>query len=151
SALLSGASLMLGGIISKSIINRPLTRKIPVAILVQLIASGAMIAVSQLHTSNLFTLLVFVVFLNMTSGFVFNNFFAWCLGRFSSNAGILSGLTGGGLFVLTSIISYSMVGTLGIRSQLMLGVAYLVLVVLHALAFLLFLRARSRAAQLSVE
>lgn len=142
SALLSGVALMLGGIISKSIISRPLDKKIPVAIGLQFVFATAMIAVTHFYASNLYTLLFFVMLLNVTAGFLFNNFFAYSLGRFSKNAGILSGFTGGSLFVITSILSYGIVNVLSIKNQLLLGIAYLVFVLLNAAAFTLFQKYR---------
>lgn len=142
SALLSGVSLMMGGIISKSMITKPLEKKVPVAIGLQLLFAGIMIAVSNWYSSNLYSMMGFVLGMHLLAGFVFNNIFAYCLGRFSSHGGTVSGLTGGGLFVITSFFSYGIVNTLGIKTQTLLGVAYLVLAILSALMFVLFQRAR---------
>lgn len=142
-ALLSGAALMLGGVISKSIINRPLDKKIPTAIGIQLILAVGMILVSNFYASNIYTLLSFVMLLHITAGFIFNNIFSYCLGRFSRNAGIVSGLTGGGLFVITSFLSYGIVNTFAIRNQALLAGAYLTFVVLNVLTFTLFQRYRA--------
>lgn len=151
SALLSGASLMLGGIISKSMLHRALDKKIPVAIGLQAIAAIAMIVVSNFYASNLYTLLAFVVLLHIGAGFIFNNLFAYSLGRFSSNAGIVSGFTGGGLFVITSFFSYGIVNILSIKTQTSLGFAYLVFVLLNVAAFILFQRARYAQVKEEVE
>jgi len=144
-ALLSGAALMLGGMISKSILHKPLDRKIPTAIGIQLILAIGMILVSNFYASNIYTLLFFVMLLHMTAGFIFNNIFSYCLGRFSRNAGIVSGLTGGGLFVITSFFSYGIVNTFAIRNQSLLAGAYLTFVLLNGLAFALFQRYRAQA------
>jgi MFS family permease len=140
SALFSGLSLMTGGIISKAMISKPLKKKITVAIGLQALFAAGMIAVSGWYASSLITLMVFVALLNITAGFIFNNFFSYCLGRFSGNAGIVSGLTGGGLFVLTSILSYGTVGVLNVKNQLFLALAYLIFIVLNGLTFTLFQR-----------
>jgi len=142
SALLSGFALMTGGMISKSIISRPLDKKIPVAIGLQFVFAIGMIAVSYFYASNLYTLLAFVMLLNVTAGFIFNNLFSYSLGRFSKNMGIVSGLTGGSLFMITSFFSYGIVNTLAINTQVLLGVAYLVLIFFNVIAFSLFQRAR---------
>jgi MFS family permease len=142
SSLLSGVALMLGGIISKSIISKPLDKKIPAAISLQFVFATGMVAVSHFYSSSLYTLLVFVMLLNVTAGFIFNNIFAYCLGRFSRNAGIVSGLTGGGLFVITSFLSYGIVSALAIKTQTALGFAYLVFILLNVIAFILFQRFR---------
>ena len=142
SSLLSGVALMLGGVISKSMLSRPLENKIPIAIGLQFVFAIAMIAVSHFYSSNLYTLLSFVVLLNITAGFIFNNLFAYCLGRFSRNAGIVSGFTGGGLFVVTSLLSYGAVHLLSIKNQELLGVIYLLFIGLNAVAFTLFQKYR---------
>jgi len=142
SALLSGVALMLGGVISKSILSKPLEVKIPVAIGLQFIFVIAMLAVSHFYASNIYTLLAFVMLLNITAGFIFNNLFSYSLGRFSKNAGIVSGLTGGSLFVITSFLSYGVVNTLSIKNQELLGLAYLVFILLNIVVFTLFQRSR---------
>jgi MFS transporter, DHA1 family, multidrug resistance protein len=156
SALLSGVSLMTGGIISKSMIARPLDHKIPVAMGLQtLIALGMVGAFAWMgsggaagsgHARMIFPMLAFVAGIHLLAGFVFNNLFTYALGRFTSHGGIVSGLTGGGNYVITSVFSYGMVGLLVIRSPMLLGVAYLLLALLSGLAFGLFRRARVGAA-----
>jgi MFS transporter, DHA1 family, multidrug resistance protein len=155
SSLLSGVALMAGGIISKSMIGKPLDAKIPVAIGVQLVLAILMITVSRwvtvsrpvsgIRVSGIYVMLFFVILLHMVAGFIFNNLFAYSLGRFSSNAGVVSGLTGGGLYVITSIFSYGMVSVLAIRNLTVMGVGYLTLVLLIGLAYGLFRKARAAA------
>jgi hypothetical protein len=137
---------MVGGIISKSIIHKPLDKKIPVAMGLQTIVAATMIGVSGLYVSNLYTLLFFVMLLNIGAGFVFNNLFSYALGRFHGHGGIVSGLTGGSLFVITSFFSYGSVNALSIKNQTGLAVAYLVFVLLTILSFILFQRYRYRSA-----
>jgi DHA1 family bicyclomycin/chloramphenicol resistance-like MFS transporter len=144
SSLLSGVALMAGGIISKSMIGKPLDAKIPVAIGVQLALAILMITVSR-WVSGIFVMLFFVILLHLVAGFIFNNLFAYSLGRFSGNAGVVSGLTGGGLYVITSIFSYGMVNVLAIRNLTVMGVAYLTLVLLVGVAYGLFRKAKAAA------
>ncbi len=144
SSLLSGVALMTGGIISKSIIHKPLDKKIPMAIGLQGLFAAGMIAVSSLWLSNLYTLLVFVMMLNIGAGFIFNNLFSYALGRFHGHGGIVSGLTGGISFILTSLFSYGSVNALSIKSQTTMAVAYLVFALLGVISFMLFQRYRYR-------
>jgi MFS family permease len=144
SSLLSGVALMTGGIISKSIIHRPLDRKIPVAMGLQALVAIGMILISSFWLSNIYTLLVFVMLLNIGAGFIFNSLFSYALGRFHGHGGIVSGLTGGSLFVITSFFSYGSVNALSIKTQTTLAVAYLVFVLLGVIAFMLFQRYRYR-------
>jgi DHA1 family bicyclomycin/chloramphenicol resistance-like MFS transporter len=141
-ALLSGVSLMIGGIISKSLIRFPIERKMMVAAPVQVVASVLMLA-TAFYGSNIYTLIAFTLIIHMTSGFVFNSFFAYCLGRFSANAGMVSGITGGTLYILTSFFSYGTVNVLAIQNQSSLGEAFLLLAALLCIAFIFFIRSRS--------
>lgn len=144
SSLLSGVALMAGGIISKSIIHKPLDKKIPVAMGTQVLVAAGMIVVSTYWLSNLYTLLAFVMLLNVVAGFIFNSLFSYALGRFHGHGGILSGLTGGSLFVVTSILSYGSVNVFSIKNQSALSVAYLVFVLFGVISFMLFKRYRDR-------
>ncbi|HEX9509755.1 MAG TPA: MFS transporter [Puia sp.] len=141
SSLVSGVALMTGGMISKALIRRPLSKKITTAIFLQLFFSALMIAVSGLRT-NLYTLMPFVLIIHLLAGFIFNNLFAYCLGRFSKNAGVASGITGGLLYIITSLFSYGIVNSVIIKNQGLLGGAYLTLALLLYIVFLLFNRAR---------
>ncbi|UPK67008.1 MFS transporter [Chitinophaga filiformis] len=141
-SLLSGLSLMAGGIISKSLIKRPFSKKIATALIVQAMAIAGMLSTSG-YASNLYTLMAFTIVIHMVSGFIFNNLFAYCLGRFQKNAGIASGITGGSLYVLTSFLSYSIASVLSIKTQTLLAEAYLLLALVLWGAFALFTKART--------
>jgi DHA1 family bicyclomycin/chloramphenicol resistance-like MFS transporter len=145
SALLSGVALMAGGIISKSTITRPLDGKIALALTLQLVIAIVLIATSSWYGSNIYSMMIFIALLHLLAGFIFNNLFAYSLGRFSGNAGVVSGLTGGGMYVITSTFSYGIVNILSIKSLPYLGLAYLVLVLLTMLTFGLFRKMRERA------
>jgi len=141
SALLSGVALMAGGIISKALIRRPLDKKILVAVSLQILFALLMTGVTRLW-SNIYTLMVFVALIHLLAGFIFNIVFAYALGRFTKNAGVASGITGGGNYIVTSFFSYTITGFFRIGSPALLGVADLVLAVLLLGAFLLFRKAR---------
>lgn len=139
-ALLSGLSLMAGGMLSKGLIKRPLNQKVSGAVALQLSFALLMILVSN-YQSSLYSMMPFVMILHLLSGFVFNTLFSYCLGRFTTYAGIASGITGGSMFIITSIFSSAIIRILTIQSVLVLGVAYLILALLVGLAFFLFTKA----------
>ncbi|HMI60113.1 MAG TPA: MFS transporter [Puia sp.] len=141
SALLSGVSLMIGGIISKALIKKPLNSKIGAAVSLQIVFALLMIVTTRLWSS-IYTLMAFVVSIHLLAGFIFNNIFAYCLGRFTKNAGVASGITGGGLYIITSFFSYSIASALHITAPALLGVAYLFLALLLLGVFGLFRRAK---------
>ena len=136
-SLFSGIALMCGGITSKALIKKPFIKKITAAISIQLTFAIIMIFTSG-YAANIYTLMPFVLIIHFISGFLFNNFFSYCLGRFSAYAGIASGITGGALYVITSVFSYSIVHLVNIKNQSMLGGAYLGLALLLATFYFLF-------------
>lgn len=142
-ALLSGVSLMAGGIISKALIKKPINKKIGTAVSLQLIFALLMIGVTGLRAT-IYTLMPFVVVIHLLAGFIFNNVFAYCLGRFTKNAGVASGMTGGGLYIITSFFSYSIADSMHITTPSMLGAAYFILALLLLGAFALFRKAKEQ-------
>ncbi len=142
SALLSGAALMTGGIISRALLSKYRNKKFIVAIGLQIFIVTGMISTSVLLTSNIYSMMLFVILMHLTSGFLFNNFFAWCLSRFESHGGVVSGLTGGTLFIITSILAYGMVSILSVQNQLSLGFAYAALIISNIIVFFFFQRFR---------
>lgn len=146
-ALVSGGAIMLGGILSKSMIRRPMVPKIPTAIFLQLLMGVAMIGAAKFST--IYLMLAFVLVVHLMAGFIYNAVFAYVLGRFSTHAGVASGLTGGGMYVLSSIFSYGLVGTVPVKNQALLGLAYLFFAALMFGAFWVFRRTSAAAAAAS--
>ena len=144
SSLLSGASLMVGGIISKAMIKTDLVKKVTVGITVQLLIAILML-ITSFYLTNILTLIGFTLFLHMLSGFVFNNVYSYCLGRFSKNAGTASGLTGGGVYIVSSMFSYGLISFLTIQNQLILAAANVCLVGSLLLIFIFFVRAKNNS------
>ncbi|NLR63587.1 multidrug effflux MFS transporter [Chitinophaga varians] len=122
-SLFSGVSVMIGGTISRILVNKPMGKKLMVASVAQLLVVAMMVPLTR-NYHNLYTLLTYVFLLHSTSGFIFNNLMSYCLIRFPQYAGKASGLTGGGFAVVTSILSSLMVNTISITNQATLGMAY---------------------------
>ena len=125
-ALISGVSLMMGGILSKAMIKYDFLKKIITASLLQFTFAFIMVS-SSLYFASIYTLMLFVIVVHFMSGFIFNSYFSYCLGRFSKNAGIASGIIGGGLYIITSAFSYGIINTISVKTQVNLGLCYLVL------------------------
>jgi len=149
SALLSGVSLMTGGIISKTLIKKPLNSKIGVAVSLQIVIALLMIATTRLWPS-IYTMMSFVVGMHLLAGFIFNNIFAYCLGRFTKNAGVASGITGGGNYIITSFFTYSITSLIHITAPALLGVTYLLLALLLFGAVVLFRKAKEAQGRLGL-
>ena len=60
------------------------------------------------------------------------------------NAGIVSGITGGATYIITSIVSYALVRALNVQNLVTLGMAYLVISGLITVSFFLFTLAQRR-------
>lgn len=125
-ALAMGLAWMTGGFLGKATLDRPLLPKLRLSNLVQLALTLLMI-VTALYWSNLYSLLLFAFLIHVCVGFIFNNYFAICLGRFPQFAGVVSGLCGGVTFIVTAASSYSVIGWLHPEHQQGMGIAYLLM------------------------
>lgn len=136
-ALFSGMALMAGNIIGKLTITRPLERKIPVALGLQLLLAIVMIMIST-YASSVYVLMPFVILQHVLVAFVFNNLYSYSLGRFSHSAGIASGLAGGVFYITSSVVSYGAASLLHVRDQRVLVFAYLLLTLSAIVMYALF-------------
>lgn len=144
-ALLSGVSLMVGGIISKSMINKAHEKKIPGVLYAQIVTAALSLIVGEFNAASLGTVLALMIIQHLIVGFVFNNFYAYSLARFSRNAGIVSGMTGATLYTISSFSSYGMVNLLGVKSPIALSAAYLLLNFGVIVLYSLFRRQENKA------
>jgi MFS family permease len=134
-SLVMGLAWMTGGFIGRALIGRPLLPKLQYALWVQLALALIMLATAR-FVFNLYTLGGFAFLVHLTAGFVFNIYFSYCIGRFPQSAGLAGGLTGGVAFVLTSLVSYSLVSFLRPVSQSGVAIGYLLLSVMAGLVLL---------------
>lgn len=132
SSLILGFAWMVGGFIGKATINHPFFKKMTTNLVVQLIFTGSMLLSIQ-FISSLYTLILFAFLIHVTAGYIFNNYFTFCLGLFPKNAGIASGLTGGITYVIVSCLSYSIISILPAKDEHHLAESYLLLSILSAL------------------
>jgi Bcr/CflA subfamily drug resistance transporter len=128
-SLILGFAWMTGGFLGKALINKAFLPKIRYANLMQIILIILMFATSY-FTSNIYSLVIFAFLIHVTAGFIFNNYFAYCIGRFPNSAGIAGGLTGGIAFIITSAISYGIVSIIKPEMQLQVAEGYFVLGIL---------------------
>lgn len=149
SSLLSGFSLMTGGIIAKSLIKKPLAQKVGTAFGIQIILVLLMIFTAS-YTSSLYTLIGFIIGIHIAGGFIFNIIYAYCLTRFSKNAGVASGLTGGVMYMISSVFSYGFTNLFEVKSQLLLGAADLSLLLIVTVLFMIFNSYRAKSLALNV-
>lgn len=93
-ALFSGVSVLIGGSLSRILIQKPFIKKLILASSLQLIAVALLIFLT-LYYQSLPTLLLYVFLLHSTGGFIFNNLMSYTLIRFPEYAGKAAGLVGG--------------------------------------------------------
>jgi len=127
-SLFIGFAWMLGGLLNKALLDIPKTIKINIAISCQFIFVMIMLMVGH-YITNFWWMICLVFLINATAGVIFNMLFAYCLGYFPAKAATSGGLVGGGVYLMTSFSSYSLVKNITINSQFTLGVAYFILYV----------------------
>ncbi|WP_276088961.1 MFS transporter [Pedobacter sp. JY14-1] len=126
SSLILGSAVMAGGLISKATINKPFRLKIWLNLGIQLLF-GLVMLVSSWFFSSLYSMIFFAFIIHAASGYVFNSFFTYCLGRFPKNAGIASGLTGGINYVIVSLFSYLIISFISAKDEGNLAYSYIIM------------------------
>lgn len=125
-SLILGLAWMCGGFLGKELIRKNFLRKIKIAYALQVMVVALMIC-TPYFISNIYTIVLFAFLIHVGAGFVFNNYFTYCLGRFPQLAGFAGGVTGGFAYSFTSILSYMVVAILKPNTQATIGVGYLVI------------------------
>ncbi|KEY19037.1 MFS transporter [Kaistella antarctica] len=128
-SLILGFAWMSGGFLGKFLINKDFLPKIRVANYAQIVLILLMIF-SSFYLNSIYSLVAFAFVIHVTAGFIFNNYFAYCLGRFPNSAGVAGGLTGGVSYIITSAVSYSIVAMLRPTMQLDVAEGYLIMGIL---------------------
>lgn len=128
-SLLSGLSMFFGGIIGKLWKKDTIGRKSSMAnmtqiafILIMLLSAGLLV--------NLSFLMAFVIVIHIMVGLIYNLFFTYCLTRFPENAGVASGVTSGGSYIITSLFSTFIISLIIVNDQHSLALCYLILALL---------------------
>lgn len=124
-ALFSGLSLFVGGIFGKSLKTGSLYSKLITAGILQAVVIAVMFTTGSFINS-LPVMMLFVVLIHGIGGFVYNVFLTYCLTRFPQNAGVASGITSGGSYLVTSAGSSGVLGMITISGQQSLATGYFV-------------------------
>ena len=128
-SLILGLAWMAGGFLGKFLIEKDFLPKIRLANYIQLFLILLMIF-SSFYLNTIYSLVAFAFVIHITAGFIFNNYFAYCLGRFPNSAGVAGGLTGGVSYIITSAVSYSIVAILRPTMQFDVATGYLIMGIL---------------------
>ena len=128
-SLILGLAWMAGGFLGKFLIEKDFMPKIRLANYTQLFLILLMIF-SSFYLNTIYSLVAFAFVIQITAGFIFNNYFAYCLGRFPNSAGVAGGLTGGVSYIITSAVSYSIVAILRPTMQFDVATGYLIMGIL---------------------
>lgn len=138
-SLIMGIAWLLGGFLGKALIDKPFILKLRIAIMVEVGVVLLMILSAKVW-GNLYSLILFAFLAHLGVGFIFNNYFAYCIGRFPKMAGISGGFIGGSTFFITSISSYAIVGILHPQNQMGLGFSYLIMGIILMIILLFFVK-----------
>ncbi|SIN79891.1 Multidrug resistance protein [Chryseobacterium scophthalmum] len=131
-SLILGFAWMAGGFLGKALINKAFLPKIRYANFIQL-SLIVLMFIASYFSNNIYSLVAFAFVIHVTAGFIFNNYFSYCIGRFPNSAGLAGGMTGGVVFILTSAISYGIVTLIRPQIQLEVAEGYFIMGVLGLL------------------
>lgn len=131
-SLILGFAWMAGGFLGKALINKSFLPKIRYANFIQL-SLIVLMFIASYFSNNIYSLVAFAFVIHVTAGFIFNNYFSYCIGRFPNSAGLAGGMTGGVVFILTSAISYGIVTLIRPQIQLEVAEGYFIMGVLGLL------------------
>lgn len=131
-SLILGFAWMAGGFLGKALIEKAFLPKIRYANFIQLFLIVLMFIASY-FLNTIFSLVAFAFVIHVTSGFIFNNYFTYCIGRFPNSAGLAGGMTGGVVFIITSAISYGIAAIIKPEIQLEVAEGYFVMGILGLL------------------
>jgi len=134
-ALLSGTAMFFGGIIGKMLKKGTIPNNASRANALQ-VCLILLFMVSSSLFNQLPLMMVFVVLIHMMVGLIYNLFFTYCLTRFPKNAGMASGITSGGSYMVTSVVSTLILSIVHVNGEGSLAICYLILALLAALALL---------------
>ncbi len=139
-ALISGTGLFIGGIIGKMTAKKALLGRIFFALAISLLMTILMYFLLQKDNS-IYLLMSFVLLLHMAEGFIYNIVFTYCLIRFPVHAGVSSGLSSGGSYLVTSLVSFLMTRFISFHEAYQLAYSYLILILVIG-GIVLFLRSK---------
>lgn len=142
-ALISGLGLFTGGMLAKRLTSRPLLTKLRLANFSEFFIALLMFFVGMI-TTDIYVLMLFVFSMHVCSGFMYNVYFTFCLTRFPQNAGISSGITSGGSYLITSVLSYGTVSLVKVSNQSTLAICYFVMASVTFALLLVLKRVRVR-------
>lgn len=127
-ALIMGFAWMCGGLANRRLLSLALMTKMRSAVICAMTLALIMFLVG-LKTENIYTILIPAFFMHCLAGFIFNNYFAYCLSMFPRYAGTAGGIAGSGAYVVTFIGSSILAGVLPSSSVTSLATGYFILAV----------------------
>ncbi len=144
-SLILGFAWMVGGFISKAMVNQPFFKRQWLNVGFQLLFAVVLLS-TLTWLENLYCMVLFAFLIHTCAGFTYNNYITFCLTRFPGNAGIASGLAGGLPFVLVSAFTYGIVNVLPAKDEQNLGSCYLIFTLASITVLLLAFRLRTEKA-----
>jgi MFS family permease len=127
-ALVMGFAWMCGGLVNRRLLSLSLMSKMRVAIICAISLAIIMFMIS-LKSENIYTILIPAFFMHCLAGFIFNNYFAYCLSMFPRYAGTAGGIAGSGAYVVTFLGSSILAGMLPSSAVTSLAAGYFILAI----------------------
>ena len=127
-ALIMGFAWMCGGLVNRRLLSLALMPKMRGAIICAMTLALLMFLVG-LKSQNIYTILIPAFLMHCLAGFIFNNYFAYCLSMFPRYAGTAGGIAGSGAYVVTFVTSSILAGVLPSSAVTSLAAGYFVLAI----------------------
>ncbi|MFB6456281.1 MFS transporter [Chitinophaga sp. Hz27] len=148
-ALGSGVAMLLGGLLSRALIQKDFHKKLRYALLLQVGVAILFFATrGALH--HILAVMSFVFLLHLLVGFVYNVYFTYCLTRFPQFAGISGGITSGGAYFVTALASNSIAAMLAENTLSTLSISYVTLSMLAG-AVLIWIKLSNNTAKTGIQ
>lgn len=142
-ALISGVAIFCGGLYSKTLLHKPVYKKLQLANTCQLFIVTVMLT-TAVYFTQLLQMMVFVFLIHFWQGFTYNTYFTYSLTRHPKYAATSSGLASGGSYIVFSMASYLVANVISIQNQWTLGISYLIFI-LAIQCLLFFVKAKLNA------
>lgn len=125
-ALVMGFAWMCGGLLNRRLLRLELMSKMRVSIICAMVIALIMFLLS-LKSGSIYAVLIPAFLMHTLAGFIFNNYFAYCLSMFPRYAGTAGGVAGSGAYVITFAASSILAGILPSSTISALASGYFIL------------------------
>jgi MFS family permease len=138
-ALIMGFGWTVGGLSNRRFLHTNFYKKVKIASILAIVIAAIMFGLGLIAT-NIWLIIIPALLMHCCAGFIFNNYFAFCLSVFPQYAGTSNGVQGSGNYLITFAVSAILAAILPSNTPLSLAGGYLGLAILCLIVFYFILR-----------